>query len=176
MSKNVLPEGVEKISLTTHHDDRGCLTELLRLSWTDFRPKQFNYVRSAPNVLRGVHIHKRHYDYLIFTRGQALLGLRDLRDDSPTFMQGGLFPFSGEQLQAVIIPPGVAHGFYFITESEHVYLVDHYHDADDELGFRFDDPDLNLAWPNMSPVLSERDQQACTMKDLLTTHKFSCGA
>jgi dTDP-4-dehydrorhamnose 3,5-epimerase len=169
-----LPYGVEVLNLSTHIDDRGSLTELLRLSWTEFKPKQFNYVRSEPNVLRGVHIHKRHNDYLIFTKGQALLGLRDLRHDSPTFMQGGLFPFSGEQLKAVIIPTGVAHGFYFSTEAEHVYLVDHYHDADDELGFRFDDPDLNLAWPNMSPVLSERDQQAGTLKYLLASHTFSC--
>jgi dTDP-4-dehydrorhamnose 3,5-epimerase len=174
MSEAALPQGVEIIQLKTHNDARGSFTELLRLSWTDFAPAQFNYVRSKKNVLRGVHVHITHRDYLIFSRGEALLGLKDLRHDSPTFMCGGLFPFSGENLQAILVPPGVAHGFYYLTEGEHIYLVDHYHNMADELGCRFDDPDLDLKWPNLQPLLSERDVNAGSLKDLLLAHQFSC--
>jgi dTDP-4-dehydrorhamnose 3,5-epimerase len=41
-----------------------------------------------------------------------------------------------------------------------VYAVDHYWNLADELGCRWDDPELGLAWPTTDPLLSPRDAAA----------------
>src|SRR5882724_7408189 len=80
-----LPQGVSLRSLQTHHDERGSLTELFRASWDiGIDVVQWNYCESEANVLRGVHAHVKHADYLILLRGCASIGLRDLRSGSPT--------------------------------------------------------------------------------------------
>ena len=45
---------------------------------------QWNAVWSEAGVLRGVHVHIRHDDYLTVPVGRASVGLRDLRRGSPT--------------------------------------------------------------------------------------------
>src|SRR5947207_15698975 len=107
-------EGVRILNLTTHEDDRGALTEVFRdLPGIDLAPVQWNYVRSHAGVLRGVHAHVRHTDYLILLEGSAVVGMKDLRPHSPTRNLTMQLPMRGETLQALVIPPGVAHGFYF---------------------------------------------------------------
>ena len=80
-----IPEGVRVEKLETHTDDRGELTEIFRRSW-DVAAEivQWNAVASRPHALRGVHYHVLHDDYLVLLQGRMLLGLHDLRPDSPT--------------------------------------------------------------------------------------------
>ena len=71
-----LPAGCAIHDLTTHSDERGALTEIFRKEWrTRIDPVQWNFVNSAPNVLRGVHVHVLHADYLVCTGGSMLLAL-----------------------------------------------------------------------------------------------------
>jgi hypothetical protein len=61
-------------------------TEIFRASWaTDIDPPQWNVVASQSNVLRGVHAHWRHGDYLVVLQGQMVVGLYDLRCSSSTY-------------------------------------------------------------------------------------------
>jgi dTDP-4-dehydrorhamnose 3,5-epimerase len=154
----VLPSGVERLTLTPHRDERGVFTELFRRSWNlDVAPAQWNVVSSAANVLRGVHAHWRHADYLHLAHGRATVGLHDLRVDTPSTGVGTTVELRGDQPEALVIPTGVAHGFYFHEPSIHVYAVSHEWDPADELGCRWDDPELELEWPCRDPLLSERD-------------------
>jgi dTDP-4-dehydrorhamnose 3,5-epimerase len=52
----------------------------------------------------------------------------------------------------------VAHGFYTAGGILLQYLVDRYYTGDDEFGVAWDDPDLGIAWPAGSPILSDRDR------------------
>lgn len=141
-----------------NHDDRGTFTELYRKSWqTGVDPAQWNFVVSKPNVLRGVHVHVVHDDYLVIAGGSATVGLSDLRPESPTFGCAAMVELAGDALCALTIPHGVAHGFYFHTDALHVYSVSHDFDPEDELGCRFDDPGLGLTWPTSTPRISGRD-------------------
>ena len=108
---------------------------------------QWNAVWSEAGVLRGVHVHVRHDDYLTVPVGRASVGLRDLRRGSPTEGLTALVELGREQPGALVIPHGVAHGFYFHEPSLHVYAVSEYWDPADELACNWADPELGIEWP-----------------------------
>ncbi|MGH2906378.1 MAG: dTDP-4-dehydrorhamnose 3,5-epimerase family protein [Solirubrobacterales bacterium] len=167
---NNLPFGVTLRDLAPHRDDRGVFTELFREEWADDDAPpfiQWNAVSSETGVLRGVHVHLVHHDYLTLVAGSAVIGLADLRDDSETFMQATCVDLSAAHPQALGIPPGVAHGFYFPEPATHVYAVSEYWDLADELGCRWDDPQLAIPWPQKSVRLSERDAELPPVAELL---------
>jgi dTDP-4-dehydrorhamnose 3,5-epimerase len=159
-----LPLGVRRIPFVHHPDTRGSLFEMFRASSeAGFTPVQWNVVRSHAGVLRGVHVHAVHSDYLVLVEGSALVGLRDLRSDSPTEGRAALVELRGDTSGALVVPPGVAHGFYFPEPSLHVYGVSHYWDPADELGCHWADPALGIPWPDVRPLLSDRDASAGTL-------------
>ena len=164
-----LPHDVLLTLLDPHRDDRGTFIELFREAWpTGVHPIQWNVVASEAGVLRGVHVHPRHDDYLTVIRGAAEVGLRDLREDSPTAGVATCLKLVAECPTAISIPHGVAHGFYFSEASTHVYAVSHYWDSADELGCRWDDPALEIPWPQREAQISPRDAALPPLATLLT--------
>lgn len=150
-----------------HRDDRGVFTEVFRAEWEDVFPAiQWNVVRTKAGVLRGVHVHLRHWDYLIVLDGQAFIGLHDLRPASPTAGLSALVELRGDALSGLVIPPGVAHGFYFPVPSMHMYAVSEYWDLADELGCHWQDPALCIPWPMDSAILSSRDANLPSLEAL----------
>jgi dTDP-4-dehydrorhamnose 3,5-epimerase len=166
--KNLVPIGVEISILQAHKDERGVFTELFRASWipaTEF--VQWNAVNSEAGVLRGVHVHLKHHDYLTVLKGRVLFGLKDLRKNSPTEGMIATIEITANHPQTLHIPPGVAHGFYFLEPSTHIYAVSEYWDLADELGCRYDDDALQIKWPNLHPLISERDKCLPSLASIL---------
>jgi dTDP-4-dehydrorhamnose 3,5-epimerase len=165
--------GVQIRALTPHADERGVFTELFRDEWqTGCAAVQWNAVHSRANVLRGVHVHASHDDYLVVLSGVLVLGLHDIRPDSPGAGQSHMLELDAATPRAITIPAGVCHGFYFPVPSLHVYAVSSYWDSRDEMGCRFDCAELGLTWPTGTPHLSRRDDgagsyhQMCVAVDL----------
>lgn len=153
-----VPHGVELRALVPHGDERGVFTELYREEWGPLSSfKQWNAVHSNANVLRGVHVHRVHDDYLTVVLGRVIFGLVDLRAQSPTFRQSTTVEIDAQEPRSLLIPHGVAHGFYFAEASVHVYAVSEYWNLDDELGCRWDDPELGIDWGGIDPLISQRD-------------------
>jgi dTDP-4-dehydrorhamnose 3,5-epimerase len=151
-----------------HHDERGWFTEIFREAWDiGVQPVQWNMVFSQPGTLRGVHVHLDHYDYLIVPQGEMVLGLKDLRRASPTYGLSALCTLSEANLESYLIPPGVGHGFYFPVASLHCYAVSAYWNKADEMGCRWDDAGLGLAWPVTTPTLSDQDRAAPSLEALM---------
>ncbi|PTW62117.1 dTDP-4-dehydrorhamnose 3,5-epimerase [Breoghania corrubedonensis] len=167
-----MPAGVSLRRLRPHEDGRGVFAEIFRGEWdVGCHPVQWNVVHSRPNVLRGVHVHAMHIDYLMPVSGILLLGLHDLRESSATAGQSTLIEIEGARPQAVTIPPGVCHGFYYPVETTHIYAMSEYWDPDEEIGCRFDCPQLRLDWPARDPILSERDAAAGTYEEMRTAFR-----
>jgi dTDP-4-dehydrorhamnose 3,5-epimerase len=163
-----LPHDVRLSPLVPHRDERGTFVELFREEWeTGVHPVQWNAVDSEQGVLRGVHVHLRHDDYLAVIRGSATVGLRDLRDDSPTAGAAACVELGAEDPTAISIPHGVAHGFHFTLPSTHIYAVSSYWDPADELGCRWDDPGLGIPWPQRQARISQRDADLPPLEVLL---------
>lgn len=165
----MLPAGVRRNPLTSHEDDRGAVREMYRREWFEDDPEllQWNHVRSNSNVLRGVHAHFMHDDFLFMAGGIMDLGLYDLRPDSPTEGCSTLIRLHADRPELVRIPTGVAHGFYFPVQSVLIYGTTHYWNRVDELGCRWDDPALHIPWAIESqPRLSPRDAFAGSLAKL----------
>jgi len=161
-----MPRDVNLISLHPHSDSRGTFTEIFRDAWLpDVHPIQWNVVHSEGEVMRGVHVHLRHFDYLTVAFGRLQLGLCDLRADSPTFRSAAMIELAPGQ--AISIPPRVAHGFYFPVPSIHIYAVSEYWDTGDELGCLWSDPELGIPWDFANPLVSARDAGLPSLDRLL---------
>ena len=157
------PVGIENtyvIHAPRADDERGWLAELVRDSWVEpVRFCQVNVVRSRGGTLRGVHWHEEHHDLIAPVAGSLLVGLSDLRDGSPTAGHGVLLELVDDPLAAVLVPPGVAHGFFSPGRSTVLYGISRPYDGDDEYGVAFDDERLGIPWPvaRAEVILSERE-------------------
>jgi dTDP-4-dehydrorhamnose 3,5-epimerase len=157
---NITPaiSGIELRELAPHGDARGSLTELFRKEWnTAEEMVQWNVVHSNAGVLRGVHVHHTHDDYLTAISGRVIVGLADLRIESDSYGVTACVELDASRPRAIAIPHGVAHGFFFPEPAIHVYGVSHYWNLDDELGCRWDDPELAIPWPQTTADISDRD-------------------
>lgn len=165
-----LPFGVRLHPLKRIEDHRGSLIEIYRDEWvTGARPCQWNATFSEANVLRGVHVHFKHDDYLVVLHGQISVGLYDARSGSPTFRGSCIVELVGGAMSALLIPSGVVHGFYCHEPSLYVYGMNSYYDPSDELGCHWADPALGIPWPCTAPRLSERDRAAVSLAELEKT-------
>jgi dTDP-4-dehydrorhamnose 3,5-epimerase len=151
-----------------HRDARGALSEIFRADWDlAIRPVQWNVLHSAAGVLRGVHVHLRHTDYIVIVSGSVSVGLSDLRRRAGTERPAALIELSGDELAGLLIPPGVAHGFLFHEPCVMLHGVSHHWDAEDELGCHWADPALAIPWPAAAVTLSPRDAILPPASDLL---------
>ncbi len=151
-------DGVAHIELEQHFDERGFFMETLRREWfPESNFVQSNESFSEQGVLRGLHYHLRQDDLWTIPHGKAYVALVDLRASSPTYMAVEQFTLSGPY--AVLIPSGVAHGFYAAEPTIMAYQVTEYYDGSDEHGVLWNDRDIAVDWPEGDMVLSERDME-----------------
>ena len=152
--------GVFVVEPDVFSDDRGLFVETFRAEWVPHAKSmiQANRADRRAGALVGLHYHRYQADYWYVPFGRALVALHDLRESSPTEGATQTFELGPPDHGGVYIPPGVAHGFYAITDVTITYLVDAYYDPADELGVAWDDPDVGVEWPGSEPVLSGRDQ------------------
>jgi dTDP-4-dehydrorhamnose 3,5-epimerase len=161
-------EGVLLSALDPIPDLRGSLCEIHRDGWgLAPRPVQWDFITTRARVLRGLHVHRLRYDYLIVVQGSATYGLADLRRGSPSFRRSMVLRSSGEQPEVVIVPPGVAHGIYAHESMLYLYGLSSAYDGGDQSGCRFDDPALGIEWPDRNPILLPRDADMQSAQSLL---------
>ncbi len=157
-------DGVVVVTPKVFDDARGLFVETWRKEWVPtvaFAPVQANRADRSAGTLVGMHYHLHQADYWYVPFGRAFVALADLRASSPTRGATATLEIGPHDHRGVYIPPGVAHGFYAMTDLTITYLVDRSYDPSDELGVAWDDPDLALAWPLAAggrPVLSARDE------------------
>lgn len=153
-------DGVILRQLVVHGDHRGRVLEGWRQDWAPFSVKQLTEGRAREGVLKGLHLHYKQWDWWRVVSGRMLVALYDARPDSPSHRRTMMFEIGTEEPAAVGIPPGVAHGYYALTDVEMIYLLSETYDPADEHGLRWDS--VGLEWPFLrdgsDPVVSERDE------------------
>jgi len=133
---------------------------------------QDNHSHSKRNVLRGLHLQRRNPQGKLVrvVQGHVWDVAVDVDPGSPTFRRWVGIDLSGENRRQVYVPPGYAHGFCVLSDAaDFEYKCTRYYDASDEVGIRWDDPELAIAWPVAIPVLSDRDRRNPLLAEYLRT-------
>jgi dTDP-4-dehydrorhamnose 3,5-epimerase len=162
-------KGVKFVQLKAFEDLRGRFMETFRKEWFPERSwdvYQTNRSDSYAGVLRGLHYHFHQVDYWNVSKGRVLVGLADLRRQSPTFGAIQTIEIGESNLIGVFIPCGVAHGFLALSDATLTYLVDQYYNSGDEFGVAWNDPTLGLPWGVTQPIVSDRDRQLPFLNDI----------
>tara|TARA_R110001606_G_C15252310_1_gene637500 strand:- start:21 stop:620 length:600 start_codon:yes stop_codon:yes gene_type:complete len=164
-------EGTRLTSLESHADARGSFTEVFQAQWaTCIDPLQWSVVQSEFNVFRGMHLHLRHDEYFCLLSGECLVGLLDCRSADENKRPWALYELHGSSPTALTFPRGVLHGWYFKSRATHLQAVsESYADyaADDNIGVRWDDPDIPISWPMTEVLLSNAAQGFSSLKGVL---------
>ena len=72
---------------------------------------------------------------------------------------------SEENHKQLWIPAGFAHGFCVTSDTaDFAYKCTEYYAPEHEHAIRWDDPDIAIAWPVTSPLVSEKDANAPLLK------------
>ncbi|RZO56814.1 MAG: dTDP-4-dehydrorhamnose 3,5-epimerase [Sandaracinaceae bacterium] len=131
---------------------------------------QDNMSRSAPGILRGLHLqHPRGQGKLVSVlEGRVLDVAVDVRVGSPTFGQHVSEVLDAERKNQLWIPPGFAHGFCVLGDAPatFAYKCTELYAPENELSVLWSDPDLGIDWPLDAPKLSDKDAAAARLKDI----------
>ena len=160
-------EGILIFEPTVHSDSRGKFYELWRediYKSAGIQEKfcQDNFSCSTKNVLRGLHFqtgNKAQGQLVSIMHGSVFDVCIDLRKDSPSFGHHITCELSDKAPQQVYMPPGIAHGFYVLSQEAILhYKCTQYYTPDQEGGIIWQDNDLNIPWPCQHPFVSDRDR------------------
>jgi len=104
--------------LTKHHDERGWLCEIFRKDELNNYQVPMSYIsETKPGIVRGPHEHKEQSDLFVFIGpGTFKLYLWDNRKNSETYEEKMELEGGEDNLLAVIVPPGVVHGYKCISD------------------------------------------------------------
>ena len=148
-------EGLRRIPLERHADERGWFGELARASALPKPIRQINLSRSRRGVVRGLHYHERGQDDLfVCLAGTVRVVVLD-RASGETFTED-----IGDENPVAVYVPGIhPHGYEALTDALFAYLVTEEYDAadPDEQHVPWDDPRVRHLWSTQEPILSERD-------------------
>lgn len=166
-------DGLFVISWESFGDDRGFFRqtyqhdEITAAIGRELRMRQGNHSRSAARVLRGFHTEP--WDKLIYVvRGLATCVVADVRKDSSTFGKTESFLLGDGvgRRDRIFVSQGLANAFYCHSETDYLNDVSELFDPADRSGVRWNDPTLNVAWPDPQPILSQQDSQQPLLSEL----------
>jgi dTDP-4-dehydrorhamnose 3,5-epimerase len=165
--------GVTLIEPDVHRDQRGFFLEAFhaekyRAGGIAAAFVQDNHSSSVKNTLRGLHLQTRKPQGKLVRvlKGEIWDVVADIRPDSPTFKVWEGFSLTSDNFRQIYVPPGYVHGFVVISETAEVeYKCTDFYDPGGELGVRWNDPDLAIAWPVQQPVLSAKDAALPTLQE-----------
>lgn len=125
---------------------------------------QDNQSKSSRGVLRGVHFQKNHPQGKLVrvTRGEVFDVAVDCRPNSATFGRWTGVVLSEENKRQFYIPKGFAHGFLVLSDvAEFCYKCNDRYDPTDEGGIPYNDPTVNIQWPDCGCeyLLSDKDKK-----------------
>jgi len=151
-------EGIRRVPLQRHADERGWFCELRRDSALPKPMPQTNVSFSRAGVIRGLHFHERGQDDLFAClSGTARVVVLD-RTTGATFSED----IGDENPVAIYVPGHHAHGFEALTDILFCYHVTAEYDPEspDEQTVPWNDPRVAHLWSTSTPILSARDAAA----------------
>ena len=160
--------GAFLIDLEPHADERGFFARV----WCEREFEQhglstkvvqcnvaYNHTKST---LRGMHYQAPpHAEIKLVrcTRGGVYDVIVDLRPESPTYLRWLGVELTAENRRTLYVPEGFAHGYQTLAdETETYYQVSASYEPTAERGVRWDDPAVDIVWPQTERrIIAEKD-------------------
>jgi dTDP-4-dehydrorhamnose 3,5-epimerase len=161
--------GVWQVLAEPRQDARGSFTRLYCAEAFDALMPGLVFVQTNLSLthrrgtLRGLHLQRapaQEYKLVRCLRGRVFDVAADLRRGSPSCGRWFALELCEQQPGALLIPPGVAHGFQALSDDA-MLLYQHSSVFDPALedGVRHDDPQLDIRWPLPAQCVSARDRK-----------------
>lgn len=166
--------GVLIIEPAVFKDSRGYFLETYQYEkysadGLDARFVQDNHSHSIKGTLRGLHyqLQQPQGKLLYVIKGEIFDVAVDIRKGSPEFGKWVSAVLSGDNKRQLYVPPGFAHGFCVISEeADVIYKCTDFYAPDDEYGIIWNDPAIGIDWPEITPVLSDKDSKYKGLKEI----------
>ena len=127
---------------------------------------QDNVSFSRKNVLRGLHFQKNQGQLVTVTQGRIYDVAVDIRPYSHTYKKYFSIMLDSRNPQQLYMPDGFAHGFCVLSDFAIInYKCTSYYDPSLERGIIWNDPDLNIQWPNKDFIISEKDKNFPNLRE-----------
>ena len=146
-------------------DERGFFMETFKKS--DFVRNGINYdfvqdnhSKSKKGVLRGLHYQlnpKAQGKLVRCIKGKIWDVAVDIRKGSPWYSKWVAVELSEENKHMLWIPPGFAHGFVALENSEILYKCTEEYEPALDRGIIWNDREIGIKWPITNPILSKKD-------------------
>ena len=163
-----LIDGVVEILADPHRDERGVFSRL-------YCPQEFAEANIAFNstqinlsgnlrayTLRGMHFQNAPFAEAKLVRcltGSAYDVVADIRPDSDTYGRWQAFELSANDMNAVFIPEGCAHGFLTLEDHTTVqYQMGRPYEPGQAKGICWNDPFFAITWPHQPVIISKADK------------------
>jgi dTDP-4-dehydrorhamnose 3,5-epimerase len=164
--------GIKIITPQIYKDDRGYFFESFNSK--NFKnlglPTKFvqdNQAYSKKRTIRGLHYQLKYPQGKLVRviQGEVFDVAVDIRRGSPTFRKYEGFHLSDKNNKIMYIPEGFAHGYVVLSETAiFQYKCTEIYHPEDEYGLLWNDKDLNIQWPVINPLLSEKDKSLPTLQ------------
>jgi dTDP-4-dehydrorhamnose 3,5-epimerase len=169
-------DGVVLITPKVYCDERGYFFESFnqecfnKLIGSNEIFNQDNHSYSKKGVLRGMHLQKDPHaqgKLVRVIRGEIFDVALDLRPLSKTFKKYISVTLSEKNQKQLWIPPGFAHGFIALSDSEVIYKATNFYNKASEVSINPFDESLGIKWPIKNKVhLSEKDRNGINIERL----------
>lgn len=161
-------EGLKIVERVRLSDERGflsrmfCAEELRAAGWSAPIAQVNHTLTRRPGAVRGLHFQfSPHAEMKLVNcvRGEVFDVAVDLRRGSPTFLKWFGVALSAVNGRALLIPPGLAHGFQVLSpDSELIYFHSAPYHAASEGAVHAEDPRVAIRWPQPIAEFSARDR------------------
>jgi dTDP-4-dehydrorhamnose 3,5-epimerase len=168
-------DGSWKIEFQRFDDNRGYFYESFKAEdfkthiGRNFKIKQTNTSSSSKGSVRGIHfamVPPSQAKLVQCQRGSIRDYVIDIRVGSPTFGKFEVVELGENSASAVFIEEGLAHAFVALENHTVVtYYVNEKYNPEREKGINPFDKTLNVKWPDLELILSEKDKQAMSLDE-----------
>lgn len=160
--------GLKRVDRVAVGDARGflvrlfCTDELRPAGWSKTIAQINQTLTRRQGTVRGMHLQRSPHaemKLVMCLRGTVWDVAVDVRKGSPTLLHWHAETLSAENMRAMLIPEGFAHGFQALSDDcELLYLHTASYAAEAEYGLNPLDPALEISWPQAITEISERDR------------------
>jgi dTDP-4-dehydrorhamnose 3,5-epimerase len=176
---------VVEILPVRHEDERGYFSETFRQDWFFENVARVDFVQENQSlsrdlgVVRGLHFQSHPFAQgkLVRCMTGAIFDVAvDIRTGSPTFGRWVAATLTAQDGNQLWIPSGFLHGFCTLaTNTVVAYKVTNYYNRECDKGVRWDDADVDIAWPEVADAsrLSPKDAQQPPLRDLLSYFDYA---